>query len=104
MQILNQTQRVIPNETERRVIQLKRLAPQQFNQLLNGWKLGISMVWDATNPQEVFDGLGELAGEFVLASSATVTLLEYLKAGCTAEYLAKVKPHTVNPDGTVTID
>lgn len=75
-----------------------------FCNLFQNWKIRFEQLWRAQDPQGVLDELGTNAGEVFLLSSQLVGFLETLKPGCTAETLAIMKPVTINPDGSATID
>lgn len=60
-------------------------------------------IWQSPNPQAVLDGIGTSAAEMFQLSQKTVAFLEQLKPGCTASLIAKMRPFTINPDGTITI-
>lgn len=72
----------------------------------------LSIVWDAPNPQTVINELGTKAGEaFWLSNEFANFLGAIMTAGGDFEglaelsvILAKVKPVTVNSDGTVTVN
>lgn len=71
--------------------------------LYTGWLRNMSDIWDVPNPQTVLDAIGTDAAEMFLLSQKTAAFLEQLKPGCTTAALAKMKPFTVNQDGTITI-
>ena len=75
-----------------------------FCLLFQNWKARFEQLWRAEDPQAVLDEIGTDAGEVFLLSSQLVQFLETLKPGCTAETLALMKPVTINPDGSATID
>lgn len=75
----------------------------QFNSLFNAWRTGVSSIWDAENPQDVLDAVGNSGGELFALAGATAGFLESLKPGCTAETVAKIKAFSIADDGRVTI-
>lgn len=69
------------------------------------WVRGMENVWG--NPDktaEVLAKLGPDAAEVFILSGHCRTFLEAVNPGCTDEMYAKMKPFTINEDGTVTLD
>lgn len=79
--------------------------------LLGELRHNIQLLWGSPNPQGVLDELGPAAGQIFALSGAFAGFLQqiFTQANDTeglAELqaiLSAVKPHTVNPDGTVHI-
>lgn len=83
---------------------LKRTAYDLYVTVFQGWARGMRDIWEAQDPQAVIDALGTDAVELFALSAKTVAFLESLNPGCTAEFLAKMKPFTENADGTISIN
>ncbi len=101
-----------PESSSQRIAREVLAAPSQTRDvLLNQLQDATSRLWDAPNTQEILDVIGEKAGPlFALnAQFAQIVGALLMSEGDTAGLArlqaigAKIKPHTVNPDGTVTI-
>ena len=72
----------------------------------------VAILWDNADPQAVLDALGPQAAEVFALNSAFAQFVGTMlaQAGDDASLaelqriLAKVRPSTIHPDGTVTID
>ena len=87
--------------------QIGGTAQRSFNQLLSDWKMCVALVWknpQHLTPQQVFTALGTNGGPLIDAAQKTQAYLESLRPGCTADTAALIKAHTVNGDGTVTVN
>lgn len=111
MSILNKQERVSPSKHEVKAQRVKRSARSTTDVLLNSVQSSFKAIWDDENPQGVIDALGTDAQEIFELSSNTVDFLVAELTGKRDEDLAKllavitlVQPHTVNADGTITID
>jgi hypothetical protein len=79
--------------------------------LLGELRHNVNKLWDHPNPQGVLDLFGPAAGEIFALNTAFATFVggvltqarDVAGIGELQAILSKVKPHTVNPDGTVTI-
>lgn len=87
-------------------------APAQTRDvILNQLSDAFSQLWDNPNPQGVLDAMGTKAGRLFQINTKFATVVGQLLAeeGDTSglarfqAIIAKIPPHTVNPDGTVTI-
>lgn len=87
-------------------------APAQTRDvILNQLGDAFSQLWENPNPQGVLDAMGTKAGRLFQINTKFAMLIGQLltEEGDTAglarfqAILAKIPPHTVNPDGTVTI-
>ncbi len=88
-------------------LQIDSTAKRSFNGLLQDWQYCVKLVWKnprGLTPQQVFTALGANGGPMVDASQKTQAYLESLRPGCTADTAALIKAHTVNGDGTVTVN
>jgi hypothetical protein len=103
MPLLDPTPQTPPSEYTIRANDLRNLPSRQFRELLTSWQMGIDRLWACDNTKAVLDDLGTDAAELFDHSIATVAFLESRVPGCTASYLAMVRPFQVNPDGTVTL-
>jgi hypothetical protein len=93
----------IVTPAQRKAAQLKQFPAAQFNQLLTAWKQQVSLLWDDQDPQAILDVIGTDGAELFTLSASLAAFLESQKEDCTAATLAKVKPFTVEQDGSVTI-
>jgi hypothetical protein len=75
-----------------------------FNRLLRSWTSGLDLVWSAPDPAAVLAAMGPQAGELFARSAQLRAFLEQQQPGSTnIPQVAKIKPVTVNQDGTVTV-
>jgi hypothetical protein len=75
-----------------------------FNRLLRSWSDGLDAVWSAPDPGAVLAAMGTEAGELFARSAQLRAFLEQQMPGSTnIPQAAKVKPVTLNADGTVTL-
>ena len=92
-----------------------QIAQQQLQQTANQvlgvprrmfemWQNNMNAIWKNPNPQAVISLLGTNAAEVFAMSADFGALLEKHSPGITAPIVALVKPFTVNPDGTITIN
>ena len=87
------------------VSQLLNLPSIQFSVFFDNWKQGMELLWG--NPEltaDILKGLGTRGAELFDLSSKTVMFFETVNPGCTNEILSKMKPFTINSDGTVTLN
>jgi hypothetical protein len=79
-----------------------------FTRLLRDWRDGIKTVWAAPTPADVITALGPSAAELFTRSAQLRAFLEAQQPGCTqiphTPEAALIQPHTIHPDGTVTIN
>ena len=75
-----------------------------FFAMLGQWQSGISTVWDDPNPQGVISALGTQAAAVFTRAAQLQAFLESQVPGCTAATVAKIRPVTLNQDGTVTVN
>lgn len=87
-------------------------APAQTRDvILNQLNDAFSQLWDNPNPQGILDAMGTKAGRLFQINTKFATVVGQLLAeeGDTSglarfqAIISKIPPHTVNPDGTVTI-
>jgi hypothetical protein len=103
-----------PPQTSEQAAAVRVLAaPAQTRDVILGQlNDAFSQLWENPNPQGVLDAMGTKAGRLfqINAKFATVVgqlLAEEGDAAGMARFqaiIAKIPPHTVNPDGTVTIN
>ena len=76
-----------------------------FQNLLTSWQHGVDLIWATeTGPAMALAELGVHAAKVVGMHVATVTFLEGIYSGCTADRMTLIRPYTINADGTVTVD
>jgi hypothetical protein len=112
-----------PSDTEKRAKNLVRVVKSFNDTALSLFEQGISALWDAEDPQAVIDHelIGTDAKELFDMNTDIVALLtkyHTIKEGDSEEIIeakgkvlskiqtctAKIQPHTLNQDGTVTIN
>jgi hypothetical protein len=95
-----------PTDAETRAARALGLPRAMFSRLLRDWTHGLDLVWGAANPAEVLAAMGTSAGEAFTRSAQLRAFLEQQQPGCTVKLpqVAKIKPYTINADGTVTIN
>ena len=91
-------------ELESKVKSLLSSPTQSFQTLLRSWGDGMVAIWKDPKPEEVLKALGTDATELFQLSGKTIAFLESVSPGCTDRYTSLVKPFTVHPDGTVTLN
>jgi hypothetical protein len=75
-----------------------------FTRLLASWQEGLDAVWSAPSPADVIAAMGTQAGELFTRSAQLRAFLESQQPGSTnIPAAAKIKPCTINADGTVTL-
>jgi hypothetical protein len=80
------------------------LPDAMLKRLLRSWAEGLDAVWTAPDPAAVLAAMGTQAGALFARSAQLRAFLEAQQPGCTAiPQAARIKPHTVNADGTVTL-
>jgi hypothetical protein len=93
-----------PNATQARAARALALPRTIFNRLLKSWAEGVDAVWSAPAPADVLAAMGTQAGELFTRSAQLRAFLESQQPGCTnIPQAARIKPVTINPDGTVTL-
>ena len=74
---------------------------------LQTWADGLDLIWNppvSTTTAAILAALGPNAAELFTRSAALRAFLESQKPGCTAiPQAARIKPVTINPDGTVAL-
>lgn len=83
---------------------LKQAPLQHLKGLHQSWLSMVIMLWDSPNPQAVLNILGTDAAELFNISLATTKFLESISPGICAAGIAKIRPFTINLNGTVTIN
>ena len=90
-----------------RAIRALALPRAVLNRLLQSWASGLDLVWNPpaqTTTAQILAALGPEAAELFTRSAALRAFLEAQKPGCTnIPSAARVKPVTLNADGTVTL-
>lgn len=96
---------------QRKATRLKMGAKQMTETMAHQWAGMFSALWDDQNPQDILDELGTDAAEFFELNTALVTFMLTSLTGkrddlvaMIQEKVATLPAHTVNPDGTVTVD
>jgi hypothetical protein len=88
-----------------RAARVLSLPGTMFNHLLRQWRNGLNHVWAAPDPAAVLAEMGTRAGEVFTRSAQLAVFLEQQLPGSTDVPEAKlIKPTTIHPDGTVTIN
>lgn len=111
MSVLNAQPNERPSIYVRKSNQIKRAAKQSTDTLLQNVIISLNNIWEDEDPQAVLDELGTSAQELFELNAVTVEFLVSTLTGKRDADLVslvtatlKVLPHTVNGDGTVTID
>jgi hypothetical protein len=95
---------VKPTDAQLRATRALALPRTVFNRLLQSWAQGLDLVWSAPKPADVLAAMGTSAGEAFTRSSQLRAFLEAQSPGSTTiPQATKIKPYTINPDGTVTL-
>jgi hypothetical protein len=92
-----------PTDAQARATRALAMPRQVFNRLLQSWAQGVDLVWSAPKPADVIAAMGTSAGEAFTRSAQLRAFLEAQSPGCTntLPQAAKIKPYTINADGTV---
>ena len=95
-------------KVQRAVENIKRMAAQNYQMLVQAQRQGIQVVWEnpqGLTPQQVVDGLGTSAVKiFDLHAQLTEAIIDIAAIdGVTPEIALPKKNFTRNSDGTVTI-
>jgi len=100
--LLNPPPKLTPAQARaNRALALPRII---FTRLLNSWAQGLDSVWSAPDPAAVLTAIGPQAAELFTRSAQLRAFLEQQQPGSTSiPQAAKIKPVTLNPDGTVTL-
>ena len=111
MSVLNEQPRQELTQAEQKANRIKRSAKQSTDALIQGVVSSLSAIWEDENPQDVLDALGTDAQELFELNTNTVAFLageltgkRDNELGVIMGLVAKVQAHTVNEDGSVTID
>jgi hypothetical protein len=93
-----------PTDAQARATRALAMPRAVFTRLLQSWAQGLDLVWSAARPADVIAAMGTSAGEAFTRSAQLRAFLEAQSPGSTAiPQAAKIKPYTINPDGTVTL-
>lgn len=93
-----------PAPAQRRAQRALALPRIMFTRLLASWQEGLDAVWSAPSPADVIAAMGTQAGELFTRSAQLRAFLESQQPGSTnIPAAAKIKPCTINADGTVTL-
>jgi len=93
-----------PTDAQARAAKALALPRVVFNRLLQSWASGLDLVWSAQKPGDVLAAMGPQAAELFTRSSQLRAFLESQQPGSTTiPQAAKIKPVTLHPDGTVTL-
>jgi hypothetical protein len=94
-----------PTDAQCRATRALALPRTMFTRLLQSWAQGLDLVWSAPKPADVIAAMGSSAAEVFTRSAQLRAFLEAQSPGCTnIPQAAKIKPHTINADGTVTVN
>ena len=114
MSVLNyKTQSELSSEEKNRTRanRINSITVSSSEKLINGITKSLSLIWESDDPQGVLDALGTDAKELFEINTETLNFLTTVLAGKRdedlekiAEKVAKILPHTIHEDGTVTID
>jgi len=95
----------LPTPAQQRANRVLALPRIILNRLLRSWANGLDQVWNPsapTTPAQVLAALGPNAAEVFQRSAALRAFLESQKPACTQIPAAtRIKPVTINADGTV---
>lgn len=89
--------------TEQQAKLLEELPARLFAVMLNDWAFGIRTLWENPDTATVLNHLGTKAATVFAHSADLAVFLESKKPGCTAPFVALIRPFTINKDGTVTL-
>lgn len=111
MSILQPTPTTPVAVAERKANQLKVTTARSARRLIREWERSIDTLWDSDDPQAILDALGTDAAEVFELSTAIIGLMSTALPDRLPDdwariqtKIAKIQPHTINGDGTVTID
>ena len=111
MSVLNNRAQQELTVPERKAKRIKRNAKQSTDYLIQALTSSLRAIWQSDEPQDVLDALGTDAKELFELNTNALTFLFNELAGKRDDDLAiimelteLIKPHTINEDGTVTVD
>ena len=97
----------IASPAQQRATRALALPRVVLTRLLQSWAAGLDLVWNPpaqTTTAQILAALGPKAAELFQRSAALRAFLESQKPGCTnIPSTARVKPVTLNGDGTATL-